>query len=967
MRRGGVGLTLIALLLAAGPAQGQSQPPSEKFLVTARSAFTWSKAGTDIIQLEGPVTISLDRATLSAQQALIWLMPAPEGAPGQQHAEIVLLGDAVLKQSVGTRTGPELPVTVEISGNPVITAEQRTARDMSTSALYARAERIRERTFAANSPELSAPGRAALTRPGPGTRPGAAATQPAKPIQPVIFTAGEFRSGESEEGKYVAILTGGVNLFQRQENGDTLELQAQRVVLFTTLDSLKQAAKEIDQHQLRNAITAAYLEGDARVIYTPVKPTEGEQRLLADRLYYEFTTDRAVLVNAVVHTVQPQQDMPFIARAKILRQLSHEEFNAKNVELTSSAFAVPSYSIAADKLYVRTEQTGDPEFPQRTTFDAQNATFQMFDIPFFWLPFASGSVGDRPGAMRSIGFEDRTNFGFSMLSQWGLFETLGATPPRDLDAAYRVDYFSDRGPGFGLNADYGGGFLTEPDRQPWNFAGNLKSYFVYDKGEDQFGRLPVKPDGSGYDLRGRVLFEHQHFFPNDWQAQLRLGWVSDPTFLENWFPRDFYQDGPEDVMAYIKRQRDTEAFTLLAQAQPNRLVTDSDLMQEQFEVEHLPEAGYHRIGDSLAGDDLTLFSDNTAGGLRFQTTRATLREQGFAPPTIAPGIPSLGTTGISKDTTWRGDFRQEIDWPLHTTHLNIVPYVIGRFTEYSNSPSGSDESRLFAAAGTRMTTAFWKTDPSVQSDLLDIHQMRHVIEPELNLFTSATSVDRNHVFIYEEGVDAINDVSATEVGLRQRWETRRGGPGRWRNVDVFTLDIDAEWYANKPPRSVLNPYDFRGMFFSTLPEASIPRDAVNADASWRLSDNTVLLADAQYNLDAKKLSTAAVGILVRRDIQWSLYLGNRYISDLNSNITTIAATYEISPKYTIALGQSFDFGLDKNVSSNISIVRKFDRFIIVVRADRDQISGQTGFSFNFYPIGFGQGFATSSAAGPFNR
>jgi hypothetical protein len=245
--------------------------------------------------------------------------------------------------------------------------------------------------------------------------------------------------------------------------------------------------------------------------------------------------------------------------------------------------------------------------------------------------------------------------------------------------------------------------------------------------------------------------------------------------------------------------------------------------------------------------------------------------------------------------------------------------------------------------------------------------MRHVIEPELNLFTSATSVDRNHVFIYEEAVDAINDVSAAEVGVRQRWQTQRGGPGRWRNVDVFTLDIDAEWYANKPSRSVLNPYNFRGMFFSTLPEASIPRDAVNADASWRISDNTVVLADAQYNLDARKLATAAVGVLVRRDIQWSLYLGTRYISDLNSNITTIAVTYEISPKYTIAIGQSFDFGLDKNVSSNISFVRKFDRFIIVVRADRDQISGQTGFSFNFYPIGFGQGFATSSAAGPFNR
>lgn len=964
MRWGSVGLTAIALLLLARPAAAQSQPPSEKLLVSAKVAYTWSRGGADIILLEGPLTITLDRATMTAKQAVIWLTPTPDAAPGQQHAEFELLGDVVLKQPIATRTGPELHVTTEINANPIITADQRTAADMSKSPLYLRALRLRD----AQSPlAIATTSPAPATRPGPATHPAVPATQPGRAIQPVMVSAGEYQSGESEEGKYVAVLTGGVKLLQRQANGDWLELQARRAVLFTTLNSLRDVTRSVASHQARNDITAAYLEGDVRVVYTPAKATAGEQRLLADRVYYDFITDRAILLNAVMHTSDPKQDIPFIARAKVIRQLSHNEFNAEHVELTSSAFAVPSYSIAADKIYVRTEPTGDPQFPQRVTFDAQNATLQVFDVPIFWLPAVSGSVGDRPGALRSIGFEDRTYFGYSGLSQWGLFETLGITPPRDIDAAYRVDYFSDRGPGFGLDANYGGGFLTEPERQPWNFLGDLKSYFVYDKGTDQFGRLPVKPDGPGSDPRGWALFEHQHFFPNDWQAQIRLGYVSDPTFLEEWFPRQFYENGPVDVSGYIKRQRDTEAFTLLAEAQPNRLVTTSDMEPEQFEVERLPEVGYHRVGDGLADDNLTLFSDNTGGGLRFQHTRATLAQQGFAAPNILPGIPALGTTGTPTDTTWRGDFRQELDWPLRTRHLDVVPYVVGRLTEYSATPGDSDQTRLFAAAGLRLTTAFWKTDPYIHSDLLDIHQMRHVIEPELNLFTSATSLDRNHVYIYDDQVDAINDISAAEVGLRQRWQTQRGGPGRWRSADVFTLDIDAEWYANKPRRSVLNPYDFRGMFFSSMPETSIPRDAVNADASWRISDNTVLLADAQYNLDARKLATAAVGVLVRRDVVWSLYLGNRYIADLNSNITTAAASYDISPKYQLAFGQSFDFGLNQNVSSSVSIVRKFDRFIFVVSFNRDEISGQTGFSVNFYPIGFGQGFATSSAAGPFRR
>src|SRR6202000_2366116 len=135
----------------------------------------------------------------------------------------------------------------------------------------------------------------------------------------------------------------------------------------------------------------------------------------------------------------------------------------------------------------------------------------------------------------------------------------------------------------------------------------------------------------------------------------------------------------------------------------------------------------------------------------------------------------------------------------------------------------------------------------------------------------------------------INDISAAEIGLRQSWQTQRGGPGRWRSVDVFTLDVDAEFYANKPARRFLQPNDFRGQFFSSLPETSIARNAVNADASWHINDNTVVLADAQYNLDESKLATAALGILVRRDPIESYYIGNRYIADLNSNIVTISA------------------------------------------------------------------------------
>jgi hypothetical protein len=221
--------------------------------------------------------------------------------------------------------------------------------------------------------------------------------------------------------------------------------------------------------------------------------------------------------------------------------------------------------------------------------------------------------------------------------------------------------------------------------------------------------------------------------------------------------------------------------------------------------------------------------------------------------------------------------------------------------------------------------------------------------------------------MYDTAVDAINDVSAVDIGLHQRWQTQRGGPDRWRSVDIFTLDFNADFYANKPRGfGFRNPFDFRGVFFSTLPEMSVPRDALNSDASWRLTDNTIVLADAQYNLDARKLATAAIGVLVSRDVSQSWYVGNRYIADLNSNIATVQMSYQINPKYTISFSQSFDFGLNKDVSSNIAVIRFFDRFVMVFNFSHDQISNQTSFDFAIAPTGFA-GISSSMVRGPFQR
>ncbi|HWE03636.1 MAG TPA: LPS assembly protein LptD [Tepidisphaeraceae bacterium] len=957
----GIFIVLAALVpLSAAPAFAQSQSPSEQLTLTGKVAATWIQDRDNVVLLRGPVKIAFDRATLTADNAVVWLAPASQDNLDIQNARVALLGHAKLERDGSTRTGDRLFVTALVRGQGIrIEADDRVARDDSKTELFRQARTLFDAEHAqASDLAVNAPATRATSQTKPATRPSKNVGGIPTSDLPLVFEAQNIESLNTDEGNVAIVLTGAVRLIERRPNNEYLELSADSAVLFTAVKSMKELSESGGKKHGKETINAAYLEGDVQIDFVPVRPGATEERLTANRCYYELATDRAVMTDAIIHTSLPIRGTPIIMRAKLVRQLAQGEFQAENTKLSTSSFAVPSYSLAAEKLYLKSEPSGDPRTGDNVFFDARNTSLEMFDIPFFFLPHTAGDM-NRGFALRGVGGGNSHDFGPFFKTFWGLFETLGQAPPPGLDANYRLDYLGKRGPGAGVNAEYGGGFVTTTTRQPWDFEGELKSYFVYDHGEDDLGRKYERINDPAT-LRGQVLWEHEHYFPDGWQAQVRLGYVSDATFMEQWF-RDEFQDGdPRNFVGYIKRQVDNEAFYFGATWQPNHLVTTSGQQQEQFEVDRLPQVGYYREGDSLLGDRLTFFSENDAEGLHFAKSRASLASQGFS-QYVTPGQPALGTTGVPDQIIWRGDFRQEVDWPFTVGPLRVDPYVMGRFTEYSDSPQGQERARGMVGAGARVSTELWKVDPFAESDLLDIHQLRHVITPEINVFTSAMNLNRGQVFVFDESVDTINDISAAQFAINQRWETKRGGPGQWRNVDVFSLNVEVDVFENKPNSKLYNnPYDFRGLYFGSYPEESIPRDAVNADASWRLSDNTVVLGDTSFNLDRGRLATLAMGILVRRDTRFSYFVGNRYVADLNSNITSVHADYEITSKYTLDLDQQFDFIQSKNVISSVAILRKFDTFMMAFRYYVDETTHESGFGFNLFPIGLGQGFDTSS-------
>ena len=147
---------------------------------------------------------------------------------------------------------------------------------------------------------------------------------------------------------------------------------------------------------------------------------------------------------------------------------------------------------------------------------------------------------------------------------------------------------------------------------------------------------------------------------------------------------------------------------------------------------------------------------------------------------------------------------------------------------------------------------------------------------------------------------------------------------------------------------------FRGLYFQSTPEASIPRSSIQGDASWRISDTTLLLGDTSWNIKDQELSTAATGLLIGRGERVSYYAGLRYIGGIDSTIASVSTTYQISAKYTLNVGAAVDIARNAK-AGNASIIRHFDRFFVGVGGYYDQTDNESGVTVSFYPEGLSGG------------
>jgi len=281
--------------------------------------------------------------------------------------------------------------------------------------------------------------------------------------------------------------------------------------------------------------------------------------------------------------------------------------------------------------------------------------------------------------------------------------------------------------------------------------------------------------------------------------------------------------------------------------------------------------------------------------------------------------------------------------------FNFVPYATGRATYWSESPPDGEECRLYGQIGVRANTRFWRVYPNVHSRLFDVHGLRHIITPEATAFLADSTVAPRELYPMDPDIEMhLRRQSGVAVGLRQRLQTKRGPADDRRTADWMRLDLSLGVYSNGRD---LQPAD--GKFFFYRPEYSLGRNHLNAEYSWNISDSTLLMADANYDIDSGRVRRHNIGLAVRRDPRLRYYLGLRRILDMDSTVGTLGMSYQLSRKYSVSFFEQYDFDFDgkKNLSTSLTLTRKLPRWYAAFTFSYNQTDDEVTLLLTFWPEG----------------
>jgi hypothetical protein len=335
--------------------------------------------------------------------------------------------------------------------------------------------------------------------------------------------------------------------------------------------------------------------------------------------------------------------------------------------------------------------------------------------------------------------------------------------------------------------------------------------------------------------------------------------------------------------------------------------------------------------------------------------------------------------------------RNEVDWPVQLGAVKVVPYALGELANWGEDLQHQDLSRAYGILGVRASVPFWAVDPTIQSDLFNVHGVAHKVDLSADFSLQQSTDNLAKLPLYDQiddesiqhferrfafntyGIPAgagfptgmpefplkydpryyllrrgsgewvtgpteiAGDLTVVRLDADQRWQTKRGPLGDQHIVDWITLDTEAEIYP-----------DTKQNFGTAL-------GLVDYDFRWYVGDRVTLVSSGAADFFSGGQEELSFGAFLNRPPRGNIYIGYYYLNGaIRSNVIATSFTYRMSEKWAATFGTTFNVSPSVNIGQSFTVTRIGESFLTTLGVTVDASRGTVGASFMIEPRALGQ-------------
>lgn len=755
--------------------------------------------------------------------------------------------------------------------------------------------------------------------------------------------------------------------------GDTIDISADKAVIWT--ENLAAFSSQAERRQNSEYDLEIYLEGN-------IKFLEGNRTVYAKRMYYDVKNRIGYLLDA--EFLAPATGFEGLVRMKadIIQQLGNNNLVATDAFITTSRLGEPAYRIQSKRMtYEEILRSGyDASEPsKRQLVVAENNVVCLGALPVFYWPWMAADLQQRDPFMyiRSVAFSHNGTFGTQIRTTWNPYQLFGIKDQIEGTSwDISLDYLSKRGLGHGTNFTYERNDLFGIQGPT---AGMLDLWGISDSGEDNLGkdRRDLQPEES---YRYRAIWKHRQLLENNWLVTAEFGKTSDRNFMQEYFEQEWNQMKDASTGLELKKTEENRALSLYLSGRLDKHVTETNW---------LPKLEHTWIGQSLLNDRVLWYEHTRIGYAQLKVTDAaenvnTTREHNqnyfaFLPWELQPG--SMNDPNGAYATLNAGSevfsTKHELDIPFDLGPVRFVPYALGEFAHWGEDVYGDSVQRFYYQAGIRANLPIWKLMSNYGSRTWYVNGLAHKIDLSAELSYARADANWNTLVQYDAMDDhsvqefrrryiyttyggtlpvrfderyyairsgiagnvtspataLADDMTMLRLGMKHRWQTKRGPSGNRRIIDWITFETNINIYPEKEHNFGeslgLLDYDFR----------------------WHIGDRFALLSSGVYDFFSDGQKITRIGAVTERPGRGQLYLGvDRLDGPFAATYVNLNLMYLMNEKYSIEVGASYDLDLGDSIGHNLVITRTGESFAFGLGTSINPSRDSWGLSLDVRPV-----------------